>query len=65
MEVEFIKSPTGSFNLAYFVGDKVEIKDKDLLKKLLKGKFVKPVAKKAADNKKTADETEKETRAKK
>lgn len=38
-KVLFIKSPTGRFKLAYSCRDTAEIKDKDLLEKLLSEKF--------------------------
>lgn len=41
-KVEFLRSPTGAYGLAYSVGDVAEV-DPKLAKELFKSKFAKPV----------------------
>jgi hypothetical protein len=46
--IRFIKSPTGKYKLAYFIGDEVNLKDKKLMDTLVKEGYaekVKPVKK--------------------
>ena len=38
MKIQFIKSPTGQYNLAYSIGDVVDIK-KELAEELIENKF--------------------------
>ena len=58
MKLRFKKSP-GKFNLAYFAGDEVEIKDKDLAKKLIEEGYAVEVKSKrgARDSDKQATES--------
>ena len=57
MKVRFLKSPTGQFNLGYHVGDEADIKDKELVKKMLDAEVCELVAK--TDESKKEDATSK------
>ncbi len=36
MLIEFLKSPTGTYNLAYNIGGRMDCKDADLVKRMVK-----------------------------